>query len=229
MALMYKPNPVILLADDDGTVFFSIVPSALPLTTGDLFDLRRQAEEVGLQLLVVESVAVDNMRWLEDELVRAAIRRDAAATAPRTVRGLLAKGVSYMDDLSIDLRIAHGFDDGLNEGEPFGTLTPEAMAQRLRFRLADYDRQREVATGRPGSRSGARAGAVVCPLARRSEARRPEDVRPRPGSGDGVLTRAAELANKNPVSFSALVEKYCHSTALSDAVRLLEQRTLTAG
>lgn len=228
MPLMYKRNPVILLADDDGTVIFAIIPRELSLTTGDLFDLRRQAEEFGLQLLVVESVAVDSMAWLEDEIVWAAHRRDAAATAPRTVLGLLAKGASYMDNLSVDLRIADGFDDGLNVGEPFGTLMPEAMAQRLLFRLADYDRQREVPTSRSGSRNGARAGAVIR-LLRRSEARPPEDVQVQPGSWDRALTRAAELANKNPVSFSELVEKYCHSTALSDAVRLLEQRTVTAG
>lgn len=221
MALMYKPNPVILLADHDGTVLFSIVPSALPLTTGDLFDLRRQAEDVGLQLLVVESVAVDNMRWLEDEIVRVAIRRDAAATAPRTVRGLLAKGVSYMDHLSIDLRIVDGFDDGLNVGEPFGCLTPEAMAQRLRFRLADYDRQRGVTTGQQGRGRKARAGAVVRRLGRRSEAQPPEDVQVQSGSWDRALTRAAELANKNAVSLSSLAERYCTSTALTDAARLL--------
>src|SRR5687768_5549103 len=120
MALMNRPNPVILLADDTGTVHLAIVPRDLSLATGDLFDLRRQAEEVGFRFFVVESVTVDSIPWLDSEIVSAAQRRDAAATAPRTVPGLLAKGVRYMEHLSIDLRMMDGQNDGLNEGEPFG-------------------------------------------------------------------------------------------------------------
>lgn len=150
MALMYKRNPVLLLVDDDETVLLAICLRDLALAAGDLFDLQRHAEEVGLRLFVVESVTVDSLGWLEEEIVWAAHRRDEAATAPRSVRGLLAKGVCYMDHLSLDLRIADGLTDGVNEGEPFGTLTPEAMAQRLRFRLADYDRQREIPVYRQG-------------------------------------------------------------------------------
>lgn len=221
MALMYKPNPVILLADDDGTVHFAIVPREFSLTTGDLFDLRRQAEEVGLRFLVVESVAVDSKAWLADEIVWTAHRRDAAATAPRTVRGLLAKGASYMDHLSIDLRIVDGLKDGLNEGEPFGSLTPEAMAQRLRFRLADYDRQHEGPAKQQANGGKARAGTDV-----RRLGRRPEDVRAQPDVGSHPITRAAELANKNPVSLSAIAEMCCHGTAMTDAFRVLERSTV---
>lgn len=228
MPLIYKPNPVLLVADDDGTDLLAIVPRGLSFTSGDLFDLRRQAEEVGLQLRVVESVTVDHMRWIEDEIVRAAIRRDAASTAPRTVRGLLAKGVSYMDHLSIDLRVVHGLDDGLNEGEPFGCLTPEAMAQRLRFRLAYLDKQRDASKPPEKSGSKTQAGAVVHRLQRGSAARGSEDVRAQPVTGDGALTRAVNIANTNAVSFAAVVEKYCHSTALSDAARRLEQREIAA-
>jgi hypothetical protein len=45
-----------------------------------------------------------------------------------------------MNRLAIDLGIVDGLNDGLNIGQPFGTLTSEAMAQRLRFRLAAYDK-----------------------------------------------------------------------------------------
>lgn len=248
MALMYRPNPVINLADDDGTLLLTLVPSDLALTTGDLFDFRRQAEEVGLRLLVVESVAVDSKARLEDEIVWAARRHYAAATAPRSVRGLRAKGTSYMDDLSIHLRIADGINDGINDGEPFGTLTPEAMAQRLRFRLTDYDRQREVSTGQQENVSRMRPGAVVRLHDRRSGANRLEDKagpdnrltaqdaeylveqtevtqvqEPEFMVGDHALTDAARLANANPVSLSELVAKCCHSTALTDGVRAAER------
>ncbi len=221
MALMYKPNPVILLADDDGTVHFAIVPRELSLTTGDLFDLRRQAEEVGLRFLVVESVSINSMAWLADEIVWTAIRRDAAAMAPRTVPGLLTKGASYMDHLSIHLRIGDGIVDGLNEGEPFGDLTPEAMAQRLRFRLADYDRQRQGLPNPQGNGGKARASAVV-----RRLGRRPEGVRAQPDVGSRAITRAADLANKNPVSLSTIAKMCSHSTALTDAARMLERSTV---
>jgi hypothetical protein len=221
MALMYKPNPVILLVDDDGTVLFAIVPRDLSLTAGDLFELRCQAEQFGLQFLVVESVTIDSTAWLASEILWTAHRRDAAATAPRTVPGLLAKGASYMDDLSIDLRIVDGLNDGLNEGEPFGDLTPEAMAQRLRFRLANYDRQRQGLTNPQGNGGKARAGAVVHRLGRR-----PEGVRAQPDVASRAITRAADLANKNPVSLSALWEMCCHDTAVTDAVRVLERSTV---
>lgn len=102
------------------------------------------------------------------------------------------------------------------------------MAQRLRFRLAYLDKERELL--KPAHESGgkARGGAVVHRLERRPEPQGSEDMRAQPVTGDGALTRAVNIANKAPVSFSALVEKYCHSTALSDAARLREQRAVTA-
>lgn len=211
MGMLYARNPVLLVAEDDGTVVLAIAPRDLSLTTGDLFDLRRQAEKVGLQPLVVESVAVNSVGWLEEELIWAAHRRDAAATAPRSVPGLLAMGAAAMDHLALDLRIGDGLNDGINEAEPFGCLTPKAMAERLRFRLAYLDRQREIRAGKRESRNNTRAGSVVQLRDRRRKARPPEDVPTRSDVWRGALTRASELANKNG------------GTALTDAVRLLSR------
>jgi hypothetical protein len=104
-----------------------------------------------------------------------------------------------------------------------------AATWRKRSRWAAYfDKQRDVPKPPQKSGSKTQAGAVVHPLQHWSAARWPEDVREQPVTEDGALTRAVGIANKNAVSFSAVVEKYCHTTALSDAACRLEQQVIAA-
>src|SRR5689334_12150758 len=76
---------------------------------------------------------------------------------------------------------------------------------------------------RPPPASGeadARRGQVRLFGASIADARQFSHVPTQPDVNRWALTRALELANKYPVSFSELVEKYCHPTALTDAMRL---------
>ena len=219
MGLMYKRNPALLLTDPQGVVLSVVLPRALSLSADDIVVLRRHAQELGLDLLLVESVSGDTRAEVEDEIACAARRRESIAAAPRDVRALQSAGTSYMCRLAIDLGILDGINDGHHRGEPFETLTPQAMAQRLRFRLAAHDKDfaADVARRR-------RQPAVRPPAAARSLPPRPDTSMKMgaatPEVGGRELSLAMEFANKITSSLQDTEAPCANVPAVSEAWRL---------
>lgn len=212
-------------------------------------DLKIYAQENGFRLVEVQAPVYrtrNDLGWLESEILAAILKRtvdraprdlDGLRKLNRTEKWVLASGLHDLDgqprgkalflvpfeDLEED-EMAERLHRRLAEHDEkcFGTLTPGAAAQPLRSRVVHDDRQREISILPHEHGSKVQVGAVLHRLGCRSEVPQPEEAQARQARINRMVTRAVELANKNPVSLSTLWKMCCHGTAVKDAVRVLE-------